>query len=336
VLAKLHFKLAAASPARFAHSLAMGKYVLTGVDGQLGRVAAQHALSIAGPSDKLVFASPFPDKIPAESIKEWKEKGAELAYASYDNPPSMEKVFNGADAVTLISTWMIGNIRRKQHRRAISAAKAAGVKRICYTSYIGAGIAENTPLVASDHRDTEQAIFESGLAWNIQRNNFYLDNYFGTLFPMVQNVCGRKWYWNSNGTPAGFVAKADCSRVAASLLLGKGEPNKIYDVTGPELISDYKFLDMVREYTGWTCELVPMTDEQLYEYWGGRGVPKTVEGDFSKSPIPLCCDDIITNTTEIRDGTMAVVSDSVEKLTGRKPLSAKDVMLLYKDVLPKA
>ncbi|EFW99885.1 nucleoside-diphosphate-sugar epimerase [Grosmannia clavigera kw1407] len=314
----------------------MGKYVLSGVDGQLGSVAAQHVLALASPTDKLVFTSPVVERIPPEIAKEWKDKGIEIQYASYDDPASMEKAFENADTVSLISTWMIGDIRRKQHRQAVAAAKAAGAKRICYTSYIGAGTAENTPLVASDHRDTEEAIVESGIPYNIQRNNFYLDNYFRTLFPMAQNVCGGKWHWNSNGTPASFVAKADCSRVVAALLLGKGEPNTIYNVTGPEMVSDYTFIDMVRKYTGWKGELVASTDEELYEYWGGRGVPKTVTGDFSKSPIPLCVDDIVTNTTEIRNGTMGVVSDAVEKLTGRKPSSSRDVMLLYKDVLPKA
>jgi uncharacterized protein YbjT (DUF2867 family) len=313
----------------------MGRYVLTGVDGQLGRSAAEAAFAIASSSDKLIFTSPLLERIPEETVKDWKAKGIELEYASYDDHSSMEKVFKDADAVSLISTLMIGNIRRKQHRRAIETAKKVGVKRICYTSYIGAGIAENTPLVASDHRYTEQVIFESGMQWNIQRNAFYMDNFFGTLFPMAKNICEGKWYWNSNGTPSGFVAKADCSRVLAALLLGKGEPNTIYDITGPELISDYVLLGMVRQYTGWKGQIKPMTDEQLYEYWGGRGVPKTVEGDFSNSPIPLCCDDIITNTTEIRNGTMAVVSDAVKRLTGNEPMSAEEVMMAYKDVLPK-
>ncbi|KKY26460.1 putativelike family [Phaeomoniella chlamydospora] len=314
----------------------MGKYVLTGANGDLGSRAADYAISVARPDQQLVFTSPSLDNIPQDRAARWKAAGVQIECANYDDPASMEKVFKDADAVSLISTWMIGDIRRKQHRRAVDAAKKAGVKRLCYTSYVGAHIAENTPLVASDHRDTEQAIYDSGLSWNVQRNNFYLDNFFGTLFPMVHNVCDDKWHWNSNGTPAGFVAKDDCARVLGALLLGKGEVNTVYTVTGPELVSDYTFLDMVNKETGWKGELVAMTDEQLYEYWMGRGVPRGVEGDFSKSPIPLCCDDIITNTTEIRNGTMSVLTHDVEKLTGRKPLSAREVMGQYKDKLPTA
>ncbi|KAI9826466.1 MAG: hypothetical protein M1819_007359 [Sarea resinae] len=311
----------------------MGKFVLTGVDGQLGGQAAEYVLESAKPTDNLVFTTRGIDRIPAEKLKRWKDQGVVVLAADYDSVPSMEAAFKDADAVTLISTWMIGNIRRAQHRRAINAAKAAGVKRICYTSYIGAGEEKNTPLVASDHRDTEQAIYESGLDWSIQRNNFYLDNFFHVLFPTAAKFCDNKLLSNTSGTPTGYVAKADCARVMAALLLGKGRPNVVYDVTGSRLVSDREILAMVRDYTGWDGKEVEMTDDELYEYWESRGVPRTVEGDYSKSPLPICTDDLVQNNVAIRTGIMAVVSDSVERLTGHKPLSPKDVMLQWEDNL---
>ncbi|KAI9740609.1 MAG: hypothetical protein M1834_005190 [Cirrosporium novae-zelandiae] len=313
----------------------MGKIVFTGVDGHLVGIAANYALELAGPNDKLIFSSPNLDGIPNETKERWTSKGAEVCFASYDDVPSMEKVFKDADVVGFVSTWMIGNIRRQQMRRAISVAKRVGAKRLCYTSCIGAGIEKDTPLVASDHRDTEQAIYETGLAWNIQRDNLYLDTYFWWFFPWIAKFCDNKWHWNSGGTPASFVAREDCGRVYGALMMGKSEPNVVHDVTGPEMYSDYDLLKMACEHTGWKCEIVEITDEQAYEYWGSLGLPRNSEGDFSKSPIPICCDDIVQNQRSTRLGIMSVSSDSVERLTGRKPLSAKDVMLQYEEFLPR-
>jgi len=142
----------------------MPKYVLTGVDGKLGSVAADYAVEIATPDQKLVFTSFKLENIPAQKLQYWRNKGVDVATASYDDPTSLEKVFIGAEAVTFISTWLFGETRRRQHKTVIDTAKACGVKRICYTSFIGAGLEKNLPFLPQDHKYTEGVIYGSGIA----------------------------------------------------------------------------------------------------------------------------------------------------------------------------
>jgi uncharacterized protein YbjT (DUF2867 family) len=132
----------------------MLEYVLTGAGGNLGRIAANHALETAPEDTTLVFTTSNPDKIPPETLNTWKEKGATVSAASYDDISSLERVFAGAEAVTLISTWSFGR-RAQQAQNVINAAKSCGVRRICYTSFVGAdnpAPRNEMPFLPRDHK----------------------------------------------------------------------------------------------------------------------------------------------------------------------------------------
>lgn len=67
-------------------------------------------------------------------------QGVEVREASYDDIGGMKKVFTGAQNVAFNSMWLFGEGRRRQAANVIQAAKGVGFKRICYTSFVGAGL----------------------------------------------------------------------------------------------------------------------------------------------------------------------------------------------------
>ncbi|RLN87780.1 hypothetical protein BBJ28_00008533 [Nothophytophthora sp. Chile5] len=316
----------------------MPKYVLTGADGNLGGVAAEFAIEIAKPDDKLVFTSYTMDSIPAEKLQRWQAKGIEVVAASYDDVDSMKKIFEGAEAVSFISTWLIGDRRRNQAKNVIDTAKACGVKRVCYTSFVGAGSTatndDDIPFLPRDHHYIEGLIYASGLQYSIQRNYLYADN-IPNFFAPSWKFCGDKWLTNTHGQRGAYVARDDCGRVLAALLLGKGEPNHVYDVTGPEAITHEEIFNFMCQETGYKAEFVDLSDEELQTWWLSRGLPKDVYGDFSELPMKLCIGDLLCSGETVGNGSMSQTSDSVEKLTGRKPTSWKTAMLKYRDIFPK-
>ncbi|KAJ9145448.1 Quinone oxidoreductase 2 [Pleurostoma richardsiae] len=317
----------------------MPKYVLTGVDGHLGGIAASYAVQIAKPDEKLVFTTYQLDTIPADKLAEWKSKGAEVQVATYDDPESLKRVFAGAEAVTLISTWLFGEGRRRQARNVVEAAKATGVKRVCYTSFVGAGIQaerdEDIPFLPRDHHYIEGVVTGSGLQYSIQRNYLYMDN-IPALFAQSWKFCGDRWLNNSHGQKGAYVAREDAGRVAAALLLGRGEPNTIYDVTGPEAVTDREVFDWINSQSGYKAQFVDTPDEELKKWWLDRGLPESFEGDFSALPMKLCIGDLLCCGEMVARGFMAQTSDTVEKLTGRKPLGYKEALLEYKDIFPRS
>ncbi|KAE9068052.1 hypothetical protein PF005_g30134 [Phytophthora fragariae] len=146
--------------------------------------------------------------------------------------------------------------------------------------------------------------------------------------------CGDKWLTNSHEQEGCYVSRDDCGRVLGALLLGKGEPNTVYEVTGPDAVSHEEIFDFMSKEVGYKGELVDMPDEELEKWWLGRGLPKDVYGDFSQLPMKLCIGDLLCSGEMVANGCMTPASDAVEKLTGRKPTNWKDAMIRYKDIFP--
>lgn len=323
------------------------KYVLTGVSGGIGSAAADYAVEMAQPDQKLVFSSYNISKLPADKVAAWKAKGVELVEANYDDVDSMKKIFEGADTIAWISTWAIYH-RPQQAANVLEAAKASGVKRVLYSSFVGAGLAVDTeeglqkdvraeiPFLPQDHALTERLIRASGLQWNVTRNYLYQDNTPG-FFAQAWKFCGDRWLNNTAGAKGAYVAREDCGRVFGALLLGRGEPNKAYYVTGPEAISDRDMFEHMNAKTGYKAEFVDMSDDELRKWWADRGMGKdALKALESDLPLKLCQDDLICTGAMLRDGYMTEVTDTVEKLTGRKPLGFKENFVKYEHLFPRS
>jgi NAD(P)H dehydrogenase (quinone) len=64
--------------------------------------------------------------------------------------------------------------RLEQHRTAVRAAADAGVRRVVYTSFLGAA-PDATFTLARDHFHTERALADAGLVTVALRNSLYAD-----------------------------------------------------------------------------------------------------------------------------------------------------------------
>jgi len=302
------------------------KYIVTGTDGQLGgRVAANMLESVAG--EELILTCPDMTRLRPERAALWREKGAVIHEANYDNKEQMKKAFEGGDRIYIVSGVIIGPERVQQHKNVIDAAIAAGVEHITYTSFFGANRPEYHQYVLPDHTATEEYLISTGVDYNIMRNNLYLENYLLNSV-MMANLDNHRWVTTAGEGKATFIPKDDSGRVATALLLGKGEHNKDYDVTG-QLISEHEICDMIREVSGIDYQYITMNEEEYYDYLDSIYIPRTSKGNYSKSPVPWCANDMVTNESGIRDGLMAIETDTVEKLTGRKPLDPASLLEKY-------
>ncbi|MDK2935023.1 MAG: hypothetical protein PWP62_31 [Eubacteriaceae bacterium] len=302
------------------------RYIVTGADGQLGgRVASNMLKEVSG--DQLIFTCPDLNRLRPERLKIWEEAGVTIREANYDNKELMIEAFKGGDRIYFVSGVVIGPERVQQHKNVIDAAMVAGVKHITYTSFFGADRPEYKQYVLPDHTVTEEYLRQAGVDYNIMRNNLYLENYLLNSV-MMANLDNNRWVTTAGDGKATFIAKDDSGRVATALLLGKGENNKDYDVTG-QLISEHEICDMINEISGMNYEYITMNEEEYYDYLDSIYIPRTSHGNYSKSPVPWCANDMVTNESEIRDGLMSIETDTVETLTGRKPIDPKDLLEKY-------
>jgi len=293
-------------------------YAVTGVGGYVGAQTARRLLEKV-PAAQIIVTSRN-----EAVLAEWRAKGAQARKADYDDKAAMIEAFRGAEAVFMVSAMQVGAVRRVQHRNAVEAAKAAGVKRIVYTSFLGAGDPEINSFEIADHRYTEGLIRDSGLSWNFMRNSQYGD-------AMAENqaaiaISTGKSIGNTGNGRVAFITRDDVAATAAALLAGGGERDKAYDVTGPASVSWSDVAAMITEISGVPIEVVDLTDEQMYAMWDALGVPREATGDFSRSPVPWCSDGMVSLGREIRLGHLSTVTDVVEKLTGHKPRTLRELM----------
>jgi NAD(P)H dehydrogenase (quinone) len=302
-------------------------YAVTGVGGYVGAQTARCLLE-AVPAGEITVTSRN-----EAVLAEWRAKGVRAIKADYDDRAALTAAWRGMDAVFMVSAMQVGSVRQAQHRVAVEAAMAARIGRIVYTSFLGAGDPGINSFEIADHRFTEQFILDSGLAWNFMRNSQYGD-------AMAENqaaiaITSGKSIGNTGDGTVAFIARDDVAATAAALLQGAGMPNTAYDVTGPEAVNWRQVAALITEISGVPIEVVDLTDDEMYAMWDALGVPREATGDFSRSPVPWCSDGMVSLGRAIRLGQLSTVTDNVEKLTGRKPKSLRELMLEKAPSWPK-
>jgi len=283
---------------------------ITGASGQLARIVAELALERLTPSEVLLVT-----RTP-EALSAFAARGAQVRHGDFDQPDGLPAALAGAERMLLISTEAIGR-RVAQHRNAVDAAVAAGVRHIAYTSILEP-TPENPAAVVQEHAPTEAAIRESGLAWTMLRNSLYTEF---LVPPGVQAVASGRLVHNTGDGKLANVSRFDCAAVAAAVLTSEGHAGTNYDVTGPELLSRADVAALLAEITGRPVEAVPVDDAEFIAGLVAAGIPEGVAAwiaSFGRA---------------IREGVLSVVSSTVQDLTGHPPRTMREVLTEHRDEL---
>lgn len=291
----------------------MSKILVSGASGHLGRLVLQNLLDTGkvAPSD-IVAGSRDTAK-----LADLAAKGIETRRVDFDDA-NLAAAFSGIDRLLIISTDVLDRPGHRigQHRAAVAAAKAAGVGRIYYTSMIN----PETSLVsfAPDHAGTEQAIRDSGLAYTIFRNAWYMENLFMSL---PQALASGSWYTSAGKGRNAHAARADIARAMAGALVSEASGNAVYNLTGPTAFTTDEIAALVREATGKPLAVVNLTDEQLAGGMKAAGVPEPFIPTF------------VSFDTNIREGGFDVATNDIEMLSGRAPQDLKSFLTANKALL---
>jgi NAD(P)H dehydrogenase (quinone) len=295
--------------------------IVTGANGAFGRAAATRLIERV-PAGELILTSRSPQK-----LADLAARGAHVRFADFDDPASLRTAFAGGTRMLLISTARVGT-RVGQHKNAIDAAVAAGVRQIAYTSVLSAARADNPAIVKLDHRATEEHLERSGVAWTFLRDSQYAEAIALAMVPPAL-MAGRKPDNCGDGRVA-FVSRDDCVACATEVLLQPGHENRAYDLTGPELLTIGQALKMASEIAGKPIVLEHVDDEGMFAYFDSLGIPRHASDIVPQGPIPWSSEDMVTFGRSIREGFFDIQSDHVERITGRKPISLREVMLRYR------
>ncbi|KUH38605.1 MULTISPECIES: SDR family oxidoreductase [Streptomyces] len=276
--------------------------VVTGATGQFGRQVIEHLLQRGVPADRIAAAVRTPAK-----AADLAARGVEIRLADYERPETLLTAFDGADKLLLVSSTGPDDARIAQHRAAVEAAAKTGVGLIAYTSVTGA---PTNPLgLARVHRDTEEAIADSGLPAVLLRNGWYTENYTATLPDAVARgaIAG-----SAGQGRVASATRADYAEAAAVVLTRDDQAGEVYDLTGDTAWSLPELAAEAAAQSGRPVTYADLPAEQYRQILTGAGLPDFVT------------DLIVDADVQVSHGALAHVTTDLSALLGRPttPLSA--------------
>ena len=240
---------------------------------------------------------------------------AEVAAASYDDPGSLRRAFEGTRTLLMVSASEDPD-RLRLHANVVGAATDAGVERVVYTSFFGAA-PDCSFTFGRDHWHTEELIKGSGLRFTMLRDNLYLD-----FLPLMVGADGVIRGPAADGRVAA-VARDDIADVAAAVLLADGHRHdgRSYDLTGPEALTMAEAAQRLSELAGRTVTYHPETLEEAYASRASYGAP-----DWE-------VDGWVTTYVAIANGELEAVSGDVAAVAGHPPMGLDDFLRRNPDSL---
>lgn len=296
----------------------MKKILLNGVDGNFGGKAAAVLLD-RYPHEDLIFTAPT-----AKGLEKYKEMGIETRIADF-NDENLSDAFVGADTMVLISMPFVGPKRRAAQKTALDAAVKAGVRRLVYTSIVGAGEEDIDTYEVNDHVWFEAYVKEQPIHYLFLRDSQYAEamvsNYVNA-YENTDNVLAN----NMGDGKMAYISRDDCALAAACAAMSDWE-DRIIDVNGAELLTIGEYIAIANDVTGHNVQYKEINDEEMYAFFDSIGVPRTTEEMWAQTAtnFPFCSDGMVTFGRAIRLGQMATFTNDFEELTGQKPLTVRQM-----------
>jgi len=259
---------------------------VTGATGHLGRLSIEALLARDVPASEIVAIGRSADRLAALA-----SLGVQTRVADYTDPTALAAAFAGVDRVLLVSSSEVGQ-RLPQHLNAITAAQAAGVALLVYTSI--ANVTTGSMALASEHLATEQAITESGLAHVFLRNGWYIENYTEQLPVQLQHgtVLGA-----AGEGRVSAATRADYAAAAAAVLVAE-EPREAYELGGAAFTLP-EYAATVTEVTGTSVGYTDLPAADYAQALVGAGVPQPFAEILADSDLGLGRGDLYVDSGDL-------------------------------------
>lgn len=263
--------------------------LITGASGHIGGRAAELVLA-AGQPLRLMIRNEDPAPTRAD---------AQVVRADYADADSLGPAFAGVSTALIVSGGGAPGQRALTHKNAFEAAARAHVGHVIYLSLQGASPDSKYPY-NRDHDQSERFLAATGVPHTILRDSFYMDMFLDKFdaHGVIRGPAG-------DGRGA-FVSREDVAQTAAAALLSP--PGGTLDVTGPESLTVAEIATRLSKIQGRPLRFENESSEAM-------------RARLQKEEWPSGKIDLEVGWFEaIGAGELAATTDTVEKLTGRKPL----------------
>lgn len=192
----------------------------------------------------------------------------------------------------------------KQHELlvpAIDAAKAAGVRKVLLLSAMGANADDSIPL-----RQAELHLERSGLAWNVIRPNWFMQNFHTFWLHGIQTQ--GQIFLPVGAAKGSFIDTRDIAAVAAKLLSSDDFANSAHDLTGSEALDHTQVAAILSKAAGRPIGYTDIPEDTMRQGLLGAGVP----ADYAEF--------LLVILGAFKAGYAERITDGVQRLTGKAPI----------------
>jgi len=226
-------------------------------------------------------------------------KDANSVHINLATGEGLRDAFEGVDKVFLLSPPGYAD-QYKMLSPMIQEAKRRGVKKVVLMTAMGANASENTPF-----RKAEIELEKSGLAYNIVRPNWFMQN-FNTFW--IQGIREQgKILLPAGKAKTSFIDAKDISAVVAKLLTTDKFDNKDFDITGPKALDHDEVAKEISAVTGKNITYQEIQPAELRKGLLAAGLPE----DYT--------DFLLMILGFLREGYSARTTTSVKDILGREP-----------------
>ncbi len=254
---------------------------------------------------KSLIAENVTVKAATRAPEKYAVKGATPVRLVQEDPATFAPALTGVDKVFLSALPLDVDAPAKL-LPFIDAAKAAGVQKIVFLSAIGAELDEHFPL-----RKIERAVQASGIAYNIIRPNFFMENFSEGPFSGAVKAQGQIIAPAENAKVS-MISTADIAAVAARLLLDDALTGRELTLTGPAAITHNEAALAITNAGGKTVQYIAVSENDLINAMTSHGAPESAAHYLAG---------LFRN---VRAGHAAVVTHHIETLTGKPARSFED------------
>lgn len=234
--------------------------------------------------------------------------GSQIAQFDFSDPNTYENAVQNVDKVFLLGPPLTLKVDELLNS-FIDFLNEKGIKRVVYFSAFGS---DKMGSSLDFHIKIEEKLKNDGFDYTILRPSFFAQNFKNYDY---ENITEREIIFSVAGTgKVGFVDVHDIANVAATALLNDGHSKKTYELTGPETHSFTDVATLLSDVLGKEITYPNPSAAQFRDVLAQAGAPAFI------------ADYLIEVYSAIVKNEVNIITNDIEKVTGKKPTSLKEVL----------
>jgi uncharacterized protein YbjT (DUF2867 family) len=281
--------------------------LVTGATGTLGSEIVKQFVSLSSSSGhNNIIRAAVHSKDKADKFRQY-DKAVETIAMDYDNEETFAYAFDKVDKIFILTlpspkmTDIYSNLVKelRKHRSINHIVKLSSM-----TAEIGL---ETT--IGRLHRQGEKIIEESGIPYTFLRPSFFMQNFVKNLGHSIKTQ--NAYYLPAGDGKLSFVDARDIAAVSVQILTSDNQRyiGKAYTITGQEALSYGQAAEILSKETNKTISYIDVSEEEARKRMEEKGMNDWL------------VDVMMESYRFIRSGQGSHVTNVVENITGRKPMS---------------